>query len=160
MKAERLVEELLERGYHITTAESCTGGMVAASIVDVSGASLVFEEGYITYSDRVKKKILSVPDELLKEYTAVSSEAAEKMAEGALEAAGCEVAVSVTGYAGPDAAEDGTPAGTVYIGCDILGKIAVKGYHFSGDRNEVRRQACEEALSMVLERLQESCIVQ
>lgn len=153
MKAEKLVHELLKRGYHITTAESCTGGLVAAAIVDVSGASEVFEEGYVTYSDRVKEKLLGVPADLLEKYTAVSAQAALKMAEGACKAAGCEVSVSVTGYAGPGAAEDGTPAGTVYIGCDVSGLVHVKECHFSGGRNEVRRQACEEAVSFVLEKL-------
>ena len=153
MNAEKLVKELLKRGYHITTAESCTGGLVAASIVDISGASEVFEEGYITYSDRVKGKLLGVSADSLEKYTAVSAQVAEEMAAGAGKAAGCEVSVSVTGYAGPGAAEDGTPAGTVYLGCDVLGTVSVKECHFQGDRNEVRRQACEEAVSFVLEQL-------
>ncbi|MBR1742019.1 MAG: CinA family protein [Lachnospiraceae bacterium] len=153
MAAERLVKLLLERGYHVATAESCTGGLLSAAMVDISGASEVFEEGSITYSDRVKKKLLGVSGESLEKYTAVSRQVAEEMAKGARRAAGTEVSVSVTGYAGPDAGEDGTPAGTVYIGCDVLGEISVKECHFSGDRNEVRRKAAEEAVSFALENI-------
>lgn len=149
--AEELVKCLREKGLHIATAESCTGGLVAASIVDVSGASEVFEEGYITYSDFVKIKNLGVSPDTIKKFTAVSSPTAEEMAEGAAKKSRADAAVSVTGYAGPDAAEDGTPPGTVYIGVYYGGHA--QGYHFrfDGDRNEVRRQTVEEALSLVLD---------
>lgn len=149
--AEELVQCLKEKKLHIATAESCTGGLVASSLVDVAGASEVFEEGYITYSDFVKAKNLGVSPETLKKYTAVSCPAAEEMAGGAAKKSRAEVAVSVTGYAGPDAAEDGTPAGTVYIGVYYMEHV--QGYHFrfEGDRGEVRRQAAQEALSLVLD---------
>lgn len=149
--AEELVRCLKEKSLHIATAESCTGGLIAASIVDVSGASEVFEEGYITYSDFVKVKNLGVSPETIKSYTVVSCPVAEEMAEGAAKKSRADVAVSVTGYAGPGAAEDGTPAGTVYIG--VYYRNHVQGYHFrfEGDRNEVRRQAAREALSLALD---------
>lgn len=150
-KAEELILKLKERGCHISTAESCTGGLLAAGIIDVSGASDVFEEGYITYSDRIKTKLLRVKEESLKEYTAVSEQVAREMAEGTADVSGAEITVSVTGYAGPEDGEDGTPAGTVYIGCQIFREVRVKKYLFQGGRNEVRRQAVQAALDFVLE---------
>jgi nicotinamide-nucleotide amidase len=152
--AEEVVRLLNEKKLHICTAESCTGGLIAAALVDVPGASLVFEEGYVTYSDEVKVKNLGVSRETIREYTVVSSPVAEEMAQGAAAKSGAEVAVSVTGYAGPGAAEDGTPAGTVYVGVWYRGHGA--GYHLrlEGDRNQVRQQAVEEALLLVLETIQ------
>lgn len=97
---ETLVFELKKRKMHISTAESCTAGLVAATIVDVSGASEVFEEGYITYSDRVKQKVLHVPREVLKAHTAVSRQTAEWMAKGVHTVTESEITISVTGYAG------------------------------------------------------------
>lgn len=150
-EAEELIQCLKDKEFHIATAESCTGGLLAAALVDVAGASQVFEEGYITYSDFVKAKNLGVSPETLKNYTAVSCPVAEEMAEGAAKKSRAQVAVSVTGYAGPDAAEDGTPAGTIYIG--VYYQEHVQGYHLrlEGDRNEIRRQAVQEAVSLVLD---------
>lgn len=150
---EKLVFELKKRRMHISTAESCTAGLVAATIVDVSGASEVFEEGYITYSDRVKQKVLSVPKEVLEAYTAVSRQTAECMAKGVHDATGAELTVSVTGYAGPQDAEDGTKAGTVYIGTWYQEQVQVKKFQFTGDRSSVRTQAAKEAIQFALERI-------
>lgn len=152
---ERLVEKLREKGFHVSTAESCTGGMIAAAIVDVSGASEVFEEGYVTYSNRVKEKVLGVHSETIKEYTVVSSQVAEEMAFGVQEITGSELTISVTGYAGPLDAEDGTKAGTVYIGTCFQGKVCVKKFLFEGDRKRVRTQAVKEAVCFALERITE-----
>ena len=150
---EQLVALLKQKKYHISTAESCTAGMVAASIVDIPGASEVFEEGYVTYSNRVKEKLLGVSKETIEAYTVVSAQVAEQMAQGAHQKSGAEVAVSVTGYAGPDNAEDGTKAGTVYIGTYFQGKAEAKKYLFAGSRKEVRRQAANEAIRFALERI-------
>lgn len=128
---------------------------MAASIVDVPGASDVFEEGYITYSNRVKEKLLSVLSETIEKYTVVSSQAAKEMAAGTQERTGSELTVSVTGYAGPGDAEDGTKAGTVYIGTCFNGEARAKGFLFEGDRKQVRRQAAEEAVRFALERITE-----
>lgn len=153
---EKLIAALREKQYHISTAESCTAGMVASLLADVSGASKVFEEGYITYSDRVKESVLGVSGEILRAYTAVSAEAAEQMALGVHEKTGAELTVSVTGYAGPGDAEDGTRAGTVYIGIYFRGQTSVKKHLFAGDRQKVRTQAAEEAVRAALERITES----
>lgn len=152
--AQRLVQLLKEKKLHISTAESCTGGMIAAGIVDVSGASDVFEEGYVTYSNRVKMKLLGVQKETIDKYTVVSAQVAEEMAKGTADATGSEVTVSVTGYAGPYDGDDGTPAGTVYIGSYYNGKTVSRHYHFEGDRQQVRIQARDSALELVLERLE------
>lgn len=152
--AKILVDMLKDKSYKITTAESCTGGMVASNIVSVAGASDVFREGYVTYSDEVKEKVLGVKKELLEKYTAVSSQVAKDMALGALSIADAELAVSITGYAGPDDAEDGTPAGTVYIGVCLKGNTFVRKYKFEGDREEVRSQAAQHAFMFAVEILE------
>jgi PncC family amidohydrolase len=156
LKNAALVQALCQKGYHVSTAESCTGGMVAAAIVDVAGASNVFEEGYVTYSNRVKEKLLGVSPETLEKYTAVSAQTAEEMAAGTQERTGSELTIAVTGYAGPDDAEDGTKAGTVYIGTSFCGRVQARGFLFDGDRKAVRQQAAKEALSFALERITES----
>lgn len=151
---ERLVALLQEKKYHVSTAESCTGGLIAAGIVDVSGASNVFEEGYITYSNAVKEKLLGVSADTIARYTVVSSQVAKEMAVGTQERTGSELTISVTGYAGPGDAEDGTKAGTVYVGTCYLGKAEAKGFLFEGDRKQVREQAAEEAIRFGLERIE------
>ena len=147
--AEKLVKLLKEQGLHISTAESLTGGMLASCIVDVSGASEVFEEGYVTYSDAVKHKVLGVNKADLEKYTAVSSIVAAQMAEGTAELSGSDITVATTGYAGPGAAEDGTPAGIVYICVYYNGTQDVRKYCFEGNRNEVRQKSVQEAVKLV-----------
>ncbi|HBA98132.1 MAG TPA: damage-inducible protein CinA [Lachnospiraceae bacterium] len=151
--AEKIVNILKEQGLHISTAESLTGGMLASSIVDIGGASEVFEEGYITYSDAVKHKVLGVSKDCLEKYTAVSSVVAKQMAEGTAQITGSDITVATTGYAGPGNADDGTPAGTVYIGVFYKEKTDVRKFCFDGDRNSVRRQTVSEALKMAAEKL-------
>lgn len=153
-KKEQLVNLLREKGYHISTAESCTGGMIAANIVDVSGASDVFEEGYVTYSNRVKEKILGVSGETIDRFTVVSAEVAKEMAQGTHNCTGSELTVSITGYAGPGDAEDGTKAGTVYIGTYFAGCTKAEKFEFEGNRNQIRMQATKEALRLALERIE------
>lgn len=151
---KRLVGLLQQKKYHVSTAESCTGGLIAAKIVDISGASDVFEEGYITYSNRVKEKLLGVSEETIAEYTVVSSEVAKEMAAGTQKVTGSELTISVTGYAGPGDAEDGTKAGTVYVGTCYKGRLEARGFLFEGDRRQVREQAAEEAIRFGLERIE------
>ena len=151
IQAEILVGMLKEKSYKITTAESCTGGMAAAAIVSVAGASNIFEEGYVTYSDAVKEKVLGVKKETLEAYTAVSEQTAGEMALGALKVSCAELALSTTGYAGPDDADDGTPAGTVYIGACLKGNVCIKKFKFEGDREQVRRQAVLQAFLLAVE---------
>ena len=152
-QGKQLVEKLFQMGCRISTAESCTGGLLAAALVDVPGASGVFEEGYITYSNRVKEKLLGVSPDTIGEFTVVSREVAREMAAGVVECTGSELGVSVTGYAGPGDAEDGTKAGTVYIGTCFQGVSEAEGFLFEGGRLEVRKQAVQMALKLALGRL-------
>lgn len=154
--AQNLLDTLKQRKLHISMAESCTGGMMASALVDLSGASDVFEEGYVTYSNRVKQKVLGVKAETLEQYTAVSSQTAAEMAEGVHARTGAELTIAVTGYAGPDDGEDGTPAGTVYIGTWYGGDTQTRHYQFTGNRNSCRRQAVEAAFAFALERIGQS----
>lgn len=155
---EQLVALLKERKIVMTTAESCTGGLVAAAIINVPGASSVIKEGYITYSNEAKQKILGVKEQTIKEHTVVSAEVAKEMAEGGVKAAECDLCISVTGVAGPDM-EEGNPVGLVYVGCCYRDKTAgtepcfmtaVKELHLTGNREEIRKQAVESALTWVL----------
>lgn len=151
---ERVISLLQERGLKITTAESCTGGALAATLVNVSGASEVFEEGYVTYSNKAKHKNLGVKKSTLKAHGAVSKQTAREMSKGCLKASKADVALSVTGIAGPGGGTAEKPVGLVYIGCCFRGKTKVIKCQFSGSRSEVRRQSVEAALSLA-----ESCIL-
>lgn len=146
---QSLVSLLRQKKLVITTAESCTGGMVGAAIVNVPGASAVFQEGYITYSDEAKKKMLGVRQETLQRFTAVSAETAAEMAQGGARQANADVCIAVTGVAGPDP-EDGRPVGLVYIGCCYRGRVSVEECHFEGTRQDIRKQACRRALMTAL----------
>ncbi|MBQ7954362.1 MAG: CinA family protein [Lachnospiraceae bacterium] len=151
---EKIVEILLRRGLKVATAESCTGGMIASRLVNVPGVSSVFEEGYITYSDEAKQKLLGVQEETLKNYSAVSSQTAAEMAQGAVRAAGADCSVVTTGIAGPDGGSAKKPVGLVYIGTWVKGKVTVTECHFAGDRMEVRNSAAQRALEILLEQLE------
>lgn len=151
----KIYNHLKEKNLKITTAESCTGGMVASRLVNISGISEYFEGGYVTYSDRTKVEYLNVPQSVIDEYTAVSKQTARKMARGAAKKMKADIAVSVTGVAGPDDLSKDKKAGLVYIGCYYKGRSVAKEYHFSGDRNMVRRKSCKKALKLVLRVLEE-----
>ena len=133
----------------VTTAESCTGGLVAARIIDVPGASDVFREGFITYSNKAKRKTLDVSKGTLKKYGAVSKQTAKEMATGAIFAADADVSLAVTGIAGPDGGTDEKPVGLVYIACYINDKVTVEEHHFDGDRGQIREQSVIAALNLL-----------
>lgn len=154
MRAVDVVEKLKGLGWTITTAESCTGGLIGASIVEIPGASKVFRQGYITYCDEAKIEVLGVSRDTIGKFFAVSEQTAYEMAQGAADVAKADVAVSVTGVAGPDM-EDGKPVGLVYIGVFVKGRVAVSEHHFEGERNDIRRQACEAAFERIFECLEQ-----
>ena len=139
------------RGRTLATAESCTGGMIGQLLTAVPGSSAVYKGGIISYCNAVKHSALGVKDALLETYGAVSYPVAEAMAAGARRAIGADVAVSVTGLAGPGGDEYGNPVGTVFIGYSCLEKTVSRMFLFSGDREEIRAQAVTEALRMILE---------
>ena len=150
---DEVVAQLKERGLSLTTAESCTAGLVAGRIMNVAGASAVYGEGYITYSNEAKEKLLGVSHDTLEQYGAVSRETACEMAKGAAEAAGADTALSVTGIAGPDGGTEEKPVGLVYIGCFVLGNVRVEECRFKGERQENREASVERALLILREEL-------
>lgn len=151
---EKAVELLTERKFTVTTAESCTGGMIAGTLVNAAGASAVFNEGYVTYSNEAKERLVNVKSGTLKKYGAVSEQTAREMAEGAAKAAGADAALSATGIAGPGGGTEEKPVGLVYIGCYLKGKTTVKECRFKGSRMENRMHTVETALVMLCENLE------
>ena len=109
----------------------------------------MFKQGFVTYSNKAKRKMIGVKKMTLKKYTAVSEQTAWEMARGGAVLTGADVCISVTGYAGPESGEDGQPAGLVYIGCNVKGKIAVQKFHFTGDRRTIRELATVHALTLL-----------
>lgn len=145
-----VVDLLVASGMKITTVESCTGGMVAARLINVPGASEVLKYGLVTYSNKAKRKLAGVKKATLEKYTAVSEETAREMAKGTELGPKADVIVSVTGYAGPDSSPE-APVGLVYIGCNVCGEIFVKECHFYGSRDIIRNEATTVALSFARE---------
>ena len=139
------------QGKSLVTAESCTGGGIGAALTAVSGSSAVYKGGIISYTNWVKENALGVPGEMLEKYGAVSRSVAQAMAEGARKVLQADIAISVTGLAGPGGDEYGNPVGTVFIGYADGNKAYAKEFHFSGDRDSVRNQAICAALGIVLE---------
>lgn len=146
---EVIVELLSARKMTLSLAESCTGGAVASRIVNVPGASEVFGFGYVTYSNRAKRKEIMVKKLTLKTEGAVSEKTAKEMAKGGCAASGSDVCISVTGLAGPDGGTEETPVGTVFIGCCMNGATAVQECHFGGNRSKIREQATVYALTFL-----------
>ena len=144
-----LVEALRAAGASVSTAESCTGGLVAARITIVSGASEAFKYGAVTYCNEAKNKILGVKKETLDSFVAVSAETAAEMAAGVRKIMNAEIGVSVTGLAGPNGGE-GKPVGLVYVAVNSDNYSEVTENHFSGDRISVRNQAADKALELAL----------
>lgn len=148
---EELLTLLKNRNGKLATAESCTGGLVAAAITDIPGISEVYYGSIVAYDNSVKMKLLQVPENVLLEHGAVSEECAYFMAVGAARAAGTNFAVSTTGIAGPSGAVPGKPVGTVCIGYNIDGKVITETNHFTGTRAEVRDAAVKRAITHLME---------
>ena len=154
--AEEVVELLKVDELTVTTAESCTGGLVAARLVDVPGVSEVFKQGFITYSNKAKRKLLNVKKTTLKDFGAVSEKTAREMAKGAILASGADAAIATTGIAGPDGGTEEKPVGLVYIGVSVRGQMYVEEYHFEGERSEVRESTVQAALALLKKGLEET----
>jgi nicotinamide-nucleotide amidase len=147
-----LLERYRRAGKTIAAAESCTGGMIAAALTDIAGSSDVFERGFVTYSNEAKTELIGVPAALIRRLGAVSGEVAQAMAEGALAHSHADMAVSVTGIAGPGGGTPTKPVGLVWFGLATRGHgTAVEKHQFAGDRASIRRQAVDIAL-LLLER--------
>jgi len=150
--AIKLSKNLRERNLSLTTAESCTGGMIAAAVTDLAGSSDVFERGFVTYSNEAKQELLGVPESIIETYGAVSAECAKAMVEGALKNSRADIAVSVTGIAGPGGGTAEKPVGLVYIGISKKGKTPqTNKFIFEGDRNQVRQSTRDQAFALLID---------
>lgn len=149
--AKDLVARCKEHGLHLATAESCTAGLIASTVASVAGASCVLRGGAVTYVNEVKHRVLGVSEQSLEQFSAVSEQVACEMAVGAQKLFDADIAVSATGYAGPDGGDCATPVGTVYLGVATAGGVRAYRYLFSGDRQDVREQAVAQALKLVQE---------
>lgn len=152
---ELLVQRLKDRKLTVSTAESCTGGLLGKSITDVSGSSAVYPGGVISYCNRIKHELLGVNQDLLDTLGPVSMPVAFQMARGVRRAVGADLGLSVTGIAGPNSDETGRPVGLVYIGAALGTMSLVREYRFQGDRTAVRAQAAEAAAELAMELLNE-----
>ena len=149
--ASRVIEIFREKGLSLALAESCTGGMIAETITNVAGASDIFYGSAVTYVNGAKEHILGVARETLEKHGAVSSECAEEMACGARSVYGADVAMSVTGIAGPGGGSEAKPVGTVWFGLATKDGAETFRRRFDGDRAAVRRQTVEEVLRRLAE---------
>jgi len=149
-RAGRLVAELKRAGLMLTTAESCTGGLIAACVTEIAGSSKVLDRGFVTYSNAAKVELLGVPADLIAEQGAVSAAVAEAMAAGALAHSDADLAVAVTGIAGPGGGSAAKPVGLVYLGGARRGATPVSSRHlFPGDRQGIRQAAVTAALDLI-----------
>ena len=151
LAARRLLELCRAQGLHIATAESCTGGLVAGALTEVAGSSDVVDRGFVTYSNEAKAQMLGVPRELLSRHGAVSEAVARAMAEGALSHSSVDLAVAITGIAGPNGGSAEKPLGLVHFACARKGEAARHELRKFGDlgRSEIRRRSVLVALAML-----------
>ena len=150
MNATELVAALVNKAQLVTTAESCTGGMVAAAITDIAGSSAVFDRGFVTYSNTAKTEMLGVPPKLIAAHGAVSEAVAKAMAQVALKQSAATLAISITGIAGPCGGTETKPVGLVHFACATKrGKEWHEKKIFAGDRAAIRLAALDHALQML-----------
>ncbi|QWD83713.1 CinA family protein [Polynucleobacter sp. MWH-P3-07-1] len=148
--AKALSLVLIQKSWKIALAESCTGGLVCATLTELAGSSDWFERGYITYSNVAKAECLGVPPETIESFGAVSEPVAKAMAEGARRNAAVNVGVAITGIAGPTGGSPQKPVGTVCFAWSVMESTVCKTQLFTGDRQEIREQACAYALTELL----------
>lgn len=147
---EEVVRLLRDKGLKISFVESCTGGLLCATLINVSGASGVIEQSFVTYSDRAKHKLAGVKKKTLREHGAVSKKTAKEMAKGGAKAAKSDICVSVTGVAGPDTEED-KPVGLVYVGIYYENQVKAYELRLGGTRGEIRKAAVQNAFALILD---------
>ncbi|MET0027906.1 MAG: nicotinamide-nucleotide amidohydrolase family protein [Candidatus Thiodiazotropha sp.] len=151
-QARECAGRLLQRGYRLVVAESCTGGWLAKVLTDLPGSSAWFERGYVTYSNASKQEMLGVSSEILECWGAVSEQTVEAMVRGALQRSGADLAIAISGIAGPSGGSEEKPVGTVCFAWMMLGRDPVSARrHFQGDREAVRRQATLHAMQQLIE---------
>lgn len=151
----RLVANLmLKKQFYLATAESCTGGLIAAACTDLAGSSQWFDRGFVTYSNAAKTDMLGVDATLIRQFGAVSEQVAAAMAQGAVQYSAAQVSVAVTGVAGPAGGSVEKPVGTVWIGWCVDGQTTTELCQFYGDRANIRALTVQRALQGLIERLQ------
>lgn len=153
MRAECVIALLREKNLRLASAESCTGGLLAAVLTAVPGCSECFGYGFITYSNEAKERLLKVPRQTLDIHGAVSAETAAAMALGVAELARADIGLSITGIAGPGGSTAEKPLGLVYVGLATDGQVITAKHNFSGNRDEVRAQSVAAALALLEEQL-------
>ena len=153
MSIEQIISKLIEKNITISTAESCTGGSLGKIITSFAGVSSIYGYGFITYANEAKEKLLGVKHETLEKYGAVSSQTALEMAEGARRVSGSDIAVSVTGIAGPGGGTVEKPVGLVYIAIADKNGTQYRKLNLSGNRDQVRTQTCNEVFKLIEKRL-------
>jgi PncC family amidohydrolase len=148
---KQVANVFIERGLSLTTAESCTGGNLAAALCAETDTAAFFDIGIITFSDSAKQKMLGVQASTLEKYTAVSEQTVREMSAGALERATADISIAISGYAGPDGGDDDTPAGTVWFAWNFHGQIVTRRALFSGDCQDVIKKAVRYSLAVLVE---------
>lgn len=148
---ELLHQILLDKGFTVAVAESCTGGLIGAELTSLSGSSAYFQGGILSYSDEVKQRELGVSNQSLEQYGAVSEQVAQEMAQGAYQRFGVHVAVSVTGIAGPGGGTEEKPVGLTYLGLCSMNGLRVRQFIWTGDREQNRRSSVEAAIDLLIE---------
>ncbi len=149
----KVMKLLCDKKLTIATAESCTGGLVSATLINYPGASEVFINGMTTYTNESKSRLLDINPDIINMHGAVSPETAEAMCLGAARVSGADIGLSTTGVAGPGGGTKEKPVGLVYIGAAIKGKAYVKRLMLKGERMDIRRQAANEVINLLLEKL-------
>lgn len=150
----QIADALPQRGWMLATAESCTGGLIAGACTDLSGSSLWFERGFVTYSNAAKTEMLGVPAALIAAHGAVSEPVARAMAEGAIAHSHAQASVAVTGVAGPTGGTPDKPVGLVWFGWSVAERTHSESRHYAGDRAAVRAATVHHALTRLLALLQ------
>ena len=149
MNSEQIIKELIEKNISITTAESCTGGRVASEITKYAGVSSIYPGSVVSYSNKIKQKVLNVRKSTLKNFGAVSRECVKEMLDGVEELMETDISVAISGIAGPTGGTKEKPVGLVYIGVKYKDKLFIEKNIFDGDRNEVQERAKNRAFEMV-----------
>lgn len=154
LKANAILELCKKHSTKLATVESCTGGLLSAILTELPGSSRMFTHGFITYANEAKQEMAKVDPQLIALHGAVSEEVARAMAEGALQCSSADLAVSITGVAGPEGGSAHKPVGTVHFACAMKGKPTIHQHKiFAGDRSEIRLQSVETALDMIVSEL-------
>lgn len=150
---KQLAKACIDRGLSLTTAESCTGGNLSAALCAESDTAAFYDIGLVTFSDRAKHLLLGVRESTLEKYTAVSAEAVSEMSTGARDRAATDISIAISGYAGPEGGDDGTPVGTVWFGWNLCGEVMTQRVIFSGECQDVIEKSVRYSLAILIDEI-------